>query len=112
MAIAFSSCTINPVVELYNHADSTIQLEVGDDRYTIEPEHSESFGEPVNETRLLSVCLDPREYYRVRLRGQIRLQLDGDGRMRILKPDEEFPLAPDRPQPDRYPITPERAGSC
>lgn len=124
VAAFLANCTLNPRVELYNHTHSSIQITSGDDRLTIEPEKSATFANPANQGWVLSVCLNgsllnysvafvPPEYFKIRvIAGRIRAQVDEDRQMRVLKPDEEFPLGPDKPQPDHFPMTPKLAGSC
>lgn len=119
-----AACTIIPRIELYNHTGSPIEVRVGDHRYTIAPEQSETFQEPGDEARSVYVCVNrdlfkysvrfvPYEYPRLGLlNGVIRVQIDPDAQLRLLKPEEEFPLAAGTPQPEHYPLNPEREGDC
>ena len=123
-AITLATCSSNSKVELYNHAPSAIQVAVGENRYSIDPGRSLTFYYPVKDSGIVTICFGRalarypvlylyREYLSAGLlRGTIRVQFDSDARIRILKPDEEFPLAPDRPQPTHYPLTPEHEGDC
>ena len=54
----------------------------------------------------------PNEYVQGVMRGHARVQLERDGTIRILGPKDAFPLPADRPQPEHYPLTPAREGSC
>ena len=124
LALALSSCTIIPIVDLYNDAPTQIRVLVENDTYSIEPASMESFDYPSADWGTVRVCLDgsllqyvipypPTEYYRTGLfRGRIRVQLGGDGRIWILKPDDVFPLSEDAEQPGPFPLVPEQAGAC
>lgn len=124
LALALASCTIIPIVDLYNHAPKQIRVLVEDDTYSIDPASIESFDYPSADWGKVRVCLGgsllqyaipypPTEYYRTGLfRGRIRVQLGGDGRIWILKPDEVFPLSEDVEQPGPFPLVPEQVGAC
>jgi len=91
---------------------------------TADPASMESFDYPSADWGKVRVCLGgsllqyaipypPTEYYRTGLfRGRIRVQLGGDGRIWILKPDEVPPLSEDVEQPGPFPLIPEQAGAC
>lgn len=126
IAAAIAGCTTNPTVELYNHAASTIQVSALDRRYEIASGKSQTFPWPMRkaDAGVVRVCLNhlllryalpsiQEGYARPGIfGGQIRVQVEEDGKLRILKPDEEFPLERDGVQPDPYPMTPDREGTC
>jgi hypothetical protein len=73
------------------------------------------------------VCLDkkllrhtvpfpPDDYYHgiafLFLRSRIRVQLDPDGRVWILKRGEDFPARENADQPGPFPLSPEEIGIC
>jgi hypothetical protein len=84
----------------------------------------ESFVYPSEDWGVAQVCLNnsmlrytiaapPEQYFRRGIiRPHIRLQMDGDGLISILRSSEEFPLETSSSQPEGYPLKPERVGAC
>lgn len=123
-ALATASCTVVPIVDFHNHHSEPVQILVGSDTYSIDPQGVASFDYPSAEWGRLRVCLDgsllqyaiphpPPAYHRAGfLRGRIRVQLGEGGRIWILAPHDAFPLSEDAEQPGPFPLVPERVGAC
>jgi hypothetical protein len=125
-AILLAGCSLTIPVEIYNNTGRAIEVMTGDHRSVVDPGETKRVsltGE--RDTLVLGrICLDHSLLrYSVdalphgdpkpaAFSQRVRVQVDSDQRMRILAADDEFPLAPDRPQPEHYPLNPEREGDC
>lgn len=125
LAVLAAACTTIPTVDLYNYASSPVRVSVQDEVLSIAPRDMKSFDYPSKDWGEIAVCLGnvslrysipypPRGYYRVGLfRGRIRVQIDGDGQIWILRPDEDFPIEQNSQQPGPFPLPPQRTdGNC
>ena len=121
---AIVGCTINPAVQLYNGTHSPILVVSGKEGLVIDSQQSAVLKSVVGEGGDLSICLNaelstysvdfvPAQYAKVgAVSATIRVQIGDDRLLRVLKPEDEFPLPPNTPQPDHYPTAPELGGPC
>jgi hypothetical protein len=116
-----------PVVDLYNHSGTQIRVLVSDDSYVLSAAATQSFDYPSQRWGEVQVCLrgkllqytvpfPPNDYYHgiafLFLRSHIRVQLDPDARVRILKAGDDLPVPESADQPGPFPLSPEEAGPC
>lgn len=127
LCVVVSGCTVVPLVDLYNHSGTSIHIFVGDDSYALAAAATKSFDYPSQNWGEVRVCLDgkllrytvpfpPNDYYHgiafLFLRSHIRVQLEPDGRVWILRRGEDFPVRENADQPGPFPLSPEEVGTC
>lgn len=127
LCIIVSGCTVIPLVDLYNHSGTPVRVLVGDNTHVLAAAATESFDYPTQNWGQVRVCLDgkllrfavpfpPDDYYHgvafLFLRSRIRVQLDPDGRVWILKRGEDFPVRENADQPGPFPLSPEKIDNC
>lgn len=125
--VVVSGCTAIPLIDLYNHSGISVRVFVGDDSYALAAAATQSFDYPSHPWGELRVCLDrkllryavpfpPNDYYHgiafLFLRSRIRIQLEPDGRVWILRRGEDFPGRENADQPGPFPLSPEKVGTC
>lgn len=127
LCVLLAGCTVSPIVDLYNRSGTQIRVIVGDDSYLVAPAATKSFDYPKQEWGQVRVCVDkklrryaipfpPNNYFHgvafLFLRSHIRVQINPDGRVWILKRGESFPIREDADQPGPFPLIPQDIGTC
>lgn len=127
VCVVASGCTVIPLVDLYNHSGISVRVFVSDDSYALAAAATQSFDYPSQNWGEVRVCLDgkllrytvpfpPNDYYHgiafLFLRSRIRVQLEPDGRVWILRRGEDFPVREYVDQPGPFPLSPEEIGAC
>jgi hypothetical protein len=126
--VAGTGCAARIV--LYNNSQSVIMVSRDSEAEAVSPRTSASFRYR-SVSRDLTICRDgvlaqyivyyptddPEAYTggglgRILNGGDIRVQMDEDGRIRIARHAEPFPISPKAFQPQFYPLGPENRGAC
>lgn len=115
MPLLVSGCSTYLYVALFNNT-ATVVTVVGTENNVDVPPGGEVTFRVVRDIELrmggeqkqYKYPVVPGEYYELHkvLWHRIKLQVQPNGELRILKPDEEFPAAPDIDQPDGFPLHP------
>jgi len=127
VCVVMSGCTVVPRVDLHNHSGTPVRVFVGDEVYSLAVAATQSFDYPSPHWGEIRMCMDgkllrytvpfpPNDYYHgiafLFLRSHIRVQLEPDARLRILKRGEDFPVPENGDQPGPFPLSPEEVGEC
>lgn len=126
LALAMTGCSRTIKFILYNNGSSLVRVVVGDDLLAVRSGRARTFAYQASnggtfEVDDVHLCIDeqlfrytlplPFDYVHDRFEP-LRIQIDEQGTIWVLQPEQQFPLLELDPQPEPFPLTGTAAGEC
>lgn len=122
VALFLASCTIPAEIELYNNSGEPITVEVGNETLIISHDSTTSFGHDYGIEFVITMNSTIFHYHVDRLalsnvefvgwgpftKRVFRAQLQADGSIWAVSPEQEYPVTNFIHQPEGFPVEPEK----